>query len=229
MISFKKKDLIEHPTYGLGQITKVTAVKDGLSVLDVTFDPSGIQKQFNSQWVEKNCRHTPYVPATKSTPAAHKDGVYTEDPSLATGLWRVFPESDTQHIGPWPDSIRFLLNNITPGINFAQIEKAAVVVLEPEEGTSLRQIEEAARKHMRAVFRHHPDFECVQTDDGGLVLLMQQGHLWQFVPPQKVQRRPNGEISLQTLLSARVSLMDACSIGKIYAIVRSDLPTENAD
>ena len=42
MMGFKKKDVIEHPNYGHGVITKMRAVHDALTILDVDFKKEGI-------------------------------------------------------------------------------------------------------------------------------------------------------------------------------------------
>lgn len=223
MIKFKKKDCIEHPMYGNGEIMKVNPVRDGFSILEVEFPQAGIQKQLNSQWVEKHCRHIPYRPPQKPQ---FRDGAYLPWEELSNQVWQVSREKDTPQSGQLREGLQYLLSAITPGVNFVQIGTCAAVVLWSEEGATPAKIEKAARKAMNGVFRVHPDFSCVETDDGGLVLLMLEDQLWQFVKPEQVQRKPDGRVSLQTLLEARMELMNACAARNMYAVAIS-APAKN--
>ena len=217
MIPFKKKDRIEHPIYGEGVIKKITPVSQTLSLLLVYFQSGGFEKELNSQWVEQHCRHQRYV--SEDAPVL-KDGVYTENAALSDARWRVFPEQDVELTDALLAGWRYVLNNVTPGINLALIDQYAVVVLDLEEGATDKEIEKTARKHMTGMLRRHPDFGCILLDDGGLVITMYRECLWQFVPPADVSRDADGKISLKTMLTARAALMYACATGNLSAIVR---------
>ena len=219
MVSFQKKDFIEHPSYGLGQILNVRSVNSSFSILEVDFPSAGIRKELNSQWVEKNCTYQSSVPEAKTQ---FQDGVYAEDPSLSQGSWRVFPEAKAQGSEELREGLQYLMKSILPGIHFVQIDRYAAVLLSADEGNTNAQIEKAARKHMTRVFRGHPDFGYVENEDGSLVLTMLDACLCLFLKPEFVKRDAKGSPSLQLLLWARNALMSACDEKKIYAIVRSD-------
>ena len=218
MSSFKKNDRIQHPTHGNGEIMEVTKVNDSLSILDVDFPANGVRKQLSSLWVQKNCQHIPYTPPEKPQ---FRNGEYITDPALSTDVWTVCTEKNT----PMPDgiqrSLQFLLSHILPGVNFVLIGLYSAVVLLPEEGTTDRQIEQAAKKHMVGVFRQHPDFGAFENDDKSVVVTMRDDHLCIFLPPDQVDRKADGSLSLKTLLAGREILLSACADKKMYAIVRS--------
>lgn len=217
MIDFKKKDVIEHPNYGRGVITKVRVVHDALTILDVDFKKEGIIKQLNAAWVENNCKHIKYIPEVKPK---FKDGVYSEDVSLSTEKWRVLLEEDTVVDEKVKEGLRYILKNVTPGINLALVGWFTVVAIDPAEGSSNEEIERIAKKHMTGVFCSHPDFRFIELQDKGIVITMRDDHLWIFIPSQYVKRDKNGEVLLSTMLAGRNAIMAECSGKKIYAIIR---------
>ena len=216
MVKYKIKDTIEHPLYGTGEIAKVTEVHKALSVLTVKFPK--VTKELNAQWVESHCAHRPYIPPAQ---IKFKTGVYALREELSRGPWQVFAEEDALWTEEFQQGLSYILDHTTPGIHLAMIGPYAAVALTPEEGDTNPLLEKAAQKPMTQVFHRHPDFGCIETPDGGIVLTMLEDTLLLFVEPKLVQREDNGRISLSFLLECRHVLLNACYNKKLYALIRS--------
>ena len=222
MIEFKKKDVVIHPNYGVGVILAITPINDKLSALEVNFAEAGVCKEFNSQWVEKNCKYEPFVPQEKLPKAPKpefKDGVYYVCPELSSDSWKVSIEENCKITEEFKDNLDYILHNVTPGINLVLIGESMVVTLWPDEGETDEEIEKAARKYITKVFRQHPDFGYTDLNDGGLIISMLDHRLWFFLKPSFVDRKKDG-VSFMTLYLGRNILMDRCRQKKMFAIIR---------
>lgn len=224
MAEFKKKDQIEHPNYGRGEILNVTRGSGSLFLLDVEFPGCGIRKQLSSLWVEQHCRHFTRRQVEEAGKPQFRSGEYILDSALSNDIWQVYPEKDTPMSEEICDGLRYLLRCIRPGVNFVQIGPYAAVMMFPKEAASDQQIEKVAKKHMTGVFRQHPDFGCVENEDGSIVITMREAALCIFLPPELVEKDGRGRPSLKCLLVGRNQLMEACYNAKMYAIVRT-IPT----
>lgn len=223
MIEFKKKDVVIHPNYGVGVILAITPINDRLSALEVNFAEAGVCKEFNSQWVEKNCKYEPFVPQEKLPKAPKpefKDGIYYVCPELSSDSWKVSIEENCKVTEEFKEDLAYVMHNVTPGINLVLIGKAVVVTLLPEEGETDEEIEKAARKYMTKVFRNHPDFGCMDLQDGGLLVSMLDDRLWFFINPSHVRRKENGDVTFESLFLGRAVLMDRCRQKEMFAILR---------
>lgn len=221
MASFRKKDQIQHPTYGLGNILDIKKGSGSMLILDVDFPGCGIRKQLSALWVEQHCQHLTPRQAEASKKPSFRSGEYIPDPSLSNDVWQVYPEKNTPMSEQTCDSLRYLLRCIRPGINFVLIGPYAAVLMFPEEASSDQQIEKVAQKHMTGVFRQHPDFGSTENEDGSIVITMREAALCIFLPPEQIEKDTRGRPSLKCLLEGRNRLLEACDNAKMYAIVRT--------
>lgn len=221
-MAFHRKDQIGHPSYGTGEVRKVAGTGD-FAVLTVYFAKSGTERQLNAAWVAKNCTHIPHRTRKPDPKPVFQPGDYREDPALSTPGRQVFVSQSA----PWTDRHRQglarLLTAAPPELHFAMIGIGALVLLEPEEGTTPAALERAAWGHVEKTLATHPDFGCLELADGGFVLTMNRDRLWLPVPPELANRTPEGKIPLETLLTARAVLLEDCHAKQIYAIVKSVL------
>lgn len=216
MAKYKERDTVEHPLYGTGEITKVTAIHSALSVLTVKFPT--VTKELNAQWVDAHCAHRPYIPPAK---IKFKTGVYTPRADLSQGPWQVLSEADTLWTEPFRQGLAYILAHTTPGIHLAMLGPYTVAAIALEEGETAALLEKSAQKYMTRVFHRHPDFGCIETPDGGIVLTMLDDALWFFAEPQLVRREENGKVAPEFLLEARQTLLNACYNKRIYALIKS--------
>lgn len=219
-MSFRRKDQINHPAYGTGEVRKVIGSGD-YAALEVYFPKTDTTRQLNAAWVTKNCAYIPYRPRKAPPSPVFQTGVYRESPSLSASNRQVF----TEQAAVWTDlhrqGLAYMMANAAPGIHFAMIGARALVMLEPEEGDTLQQLEQAAWGHITRTLGTHPDFGCVELEDGGFVLTMNRDRLWLLVPPEHTVRTPEDRITLENLLSARAVLLENCRRKQILAIVKS--------
>lgn len=228
MAKFNKKDQIEHPNYGRGEILNVTRGSGALFLLDVEFPDCGIRKQLSSLWVEQHCQHITRRQAEEAGKPQFRSGEYHLEPALSNDNWQVYLEKDTPMSRELCDGLDYMLRCIRPGVNFVVIGPYAAVLMFPKEASSDQQIEKAAKKHMTGVFRQHPDFGCTENEDGSVVVTMREAALCFFLPPERVEKDTRGKPSLKCLLEGRNRLLEACYNAKMYAIVRSAPTGEQA-
>jgi hypothetical protein len=222
MSPFRKRDRLEHPVYGIGEIQKVTKISDSLSILDVYFPQSDTRKKLNAQWAAQCCKRISVVPENPGY-TLFQDGTYVKDPDLSDDVWQVFSEQNTVWTEELRNGLQYLMRSIVPGINFVLIGPYTAVLLAHSEGTTDKQIEKAARKYMTAIFRSHPDFTCLESDDDRLVITMQDYHVCLYIPAETVAQSTISDMAFR--LNERTRLMEYCAEKRLYAIVRS-APTE---
>lgn len=85
MASFRKKDQIQHPTYGLGNILDIKKGSGSMLILDVDFPGCGIRKQLSALWVEQHCQHlTPRQAEASKKPPSGAESISRTHPCPMT-------------------------------------------------------------------------------------------------------------------------------------------------